>query len=191
MVFVKKENCMLERIVKHKWTPLIIKSAAITHLSGLLFKLIAGSNIPEWADTFLSYFLEVTMAILVAVVVLNALCSVIDKKYISDDSHYLLKDSIILILTIIISALIFLDDEIEEQSILFITKSLPLTTLHLKMVSDAFMIFFMGQEIISIYTYSNHSLEKGFAQEKIKGHMKAFAIKSFIMLIIYVVSKNI
>ena len=181
---------MLERIVKHSWTPITIKTAAIAHLSGMLIKLITGSNIPEWLDTFLSYFLPLTMVVLVAVVVLNALCSLIDKNYISD-SHYLLKDSIILILTIIISALIFLDGEIQEQSILSITESLPLTTLHLKIVSDAFMIFFMSQEIVDIYNYSNHSLEKEFAKQKIKGHIKAFGFKAFIMLIIYVVSKTI
>lgn len=180
---------MIEKIINHPIMTKILQYTATSHLICLGIKLIFLSALPVWVLLMLSGYRQISMLILVAILVLTGVCTLIQTRYASPN-HFVAKDSAIIAITILLTSLIFLDGQIEEETIVYFAQELPFTTWHAKLLLDCIFGAFLGKEIYKIFIYSNYSLEPDYAERKIKQHACAFFVKLLFILGIFVASTH-
>ena len=172
---------MIEKIIAHQKTVLAIKIAAISHLCLLSIKLIDASKLPHLLSAAIFEYLELTMLFLVFILVLNGMYN-IAKKIDFFIKYPAIQEILIICVTLLLTSFIFLDGEVDEESIIFFTKELPLKTWHIKLLVDLVLAYFLYGEITQVYSYSKHALEKEFAQDEISSYSSIFFVKVLAIL---------
>lgn len=182
-MILKKRNdhTMIEKIINHPITIAAIKIAAISHLCLLSINLIDASKLPPLVSSSIFEYLELSMLFLVFILVLNGMYTFV-KKIDAFVSYELAREVFIICTTLLLTSFIFLDGEVDEESIMFFTKELPLKTWHIKLLTDLALAYFMYGEITQVYSYSKHSLEKDFAQSEISSYSSVFFVKVLMIL---------
>ena len=180
---------MIERIIASPKMTTFLQYTASSHVVALGIKLIFVSALPFWLLHAVSIYRQASMLALITVLVLTGVSQIIQQRY-SYPKNLGFTDSATIAITILLTSLIFLDGQIEEESIMYFTQELPMTTWHLKIIIDCIFGILLGKEIYKIFQYSHYSLESTYAQQKIKQHACKFLVELLAMLAVFLASTH-